>query len=135
MKRVLLIVVAAVIVAAIIGSFTGNDSSETPAGSDTTNSSPSGKIPHRPIPVARSVCAGWSTFTVKMNQYTPKDQIDLVPYAISVGRAAQRDVNKIPRSEFLAAENVVAWVGSSDFTENGNVDSPQYRRMVDFCGL
>lgn len=84
-----------------------------------------------PIPVAKSVCSGFRTFTVEMMRRTPKDQVALVPYAISVARAAVR--TRVPRPEFIAASNLAAWVGSTDFPENGNVLSPQYRAMQRYC--
>jgi hypothetical protein len=80
----------------------------------------------------RSVCGAWREFAYKMDKLTPKDQIGLVPYAQAVLKAAIAD-RSIPRGEYNAAGNLVAWVGSSRFTYYGNILSPQYKAMQHYC--
>lgn len=80
-----------------------------------------------------SVCGAWAAFVAKMYELTPKAQYALVPYAQAVEKAAIARSQTISRAEFNAVFNLVGWVGNSQFSYYGNIESRQYTTMEHYC--
>ena len=79
-------------------------------------------------PTTPDACAAFWTFDKDITTYTPKDTARLIPDARAVQGAAQKTGRFVNDANAL-----VAYVGSADFSENGNVLGDPIQSMLTDC--